>query len=47
MTVVTTAKIRVARRATIVRELHELIAAIDRRVPQVHRMAEVRFRQNR
>jgi len=27
-------------RAGIVRELHELIAAIDRRVPQVHRMGE-------
>ena len=28
-------------RARIVRELHELIAALDRRVPQVHRMGEV------
>jgi hypothetical protein len=27
-------------RARIVRELHELIAAIDRRVPQVHRIGE-------
>jgi hypothetical protein len=28
-------------RARIVRELHELIAALDRRVPQVHRMGEL------
>jgi hypothetical protein len=28
-------------RARIVRELHELIAALDRRVPQVNRMGEV------
>lgn len=28
-------------RTRIVRELHELIAALDRRVPQVHRMGEV------
>ena len=27
-------------RAQIVRELHELIAALDRRVPQVHRVGE-------
>jgi len=29
-----------ADRARILRELHERIAAIDRRVPQVHRMGE-------
>ena len=28
-------------RARIVRELHELIAALDRRVPQVHRLGEL------
>lgn len=28
-------------RARIVRELHELIAALDRRVPQVERVGEV------
>jgi hypothetical protein len=28
-------------RARIVRELQELIAALDRRVPQVHRMGEL------
>jgi hypothetical protein len=28
-------------RARIVRELHELIAALDRRVPQVQRVGEV------
>ena len=27
--------------ATVVRELQELIAALDRRVPQVHRAGEV------
>ena len=27
--------------AEIVRELHELIAALDRRVPQVHRVGEL------
>jgi hypothetical protein len=28
-------------RATAIRELHELIAALDRRVPQVERVGEV------
>jgi hypothetical protein len=30
-------------RERIVRELHELIAALDRRVPQVQRVGEVRI----
>lgn len=32
-------------RARIVRELHELIAALDRRVPQVHRLGELAIAQ--
>lgn len=32
-------------RAQIVRELHELIAALDRRVPQVHRVGELAIAQ--
>lgn len=32
-------------RARIVRELHELIAALDRRVPQVHRLVELAIAQ--
>lgn len=28
-------------RVRIIRELHELIAALDRRVPQVHRVGEL------
>jgi hypothetical protein len=30
-----------ANRVRIIRELHELIAALDRRVPQVHRVGEL------
>jgi hypothetical protein len=33
--------IDVDKRVRVVRELHELIAALDRRVPQVQRMGEV------
>lgn len=32
-------------RARTVRELHELIAALDRRMPQVHRLGELAIAQ--